>query len=143
MLDLEDRTSIILDAYLAVEGKEVSRQDSPCQRVVDAGPSPLECFHFKSPRRYEGGIPYSRRLSAAKPMIEEGASVLSGNDKPQLRFGSIEEAEASLSRLSQRLPGSEQVWIIAEDVSRVGDMGGTLTIDTWATLEDLSVLAAA
>ncbi len=54
-------------------------------------------------------------------MIEEGASTLLGSEKPQLRFASEEEAEAARNRLIQRLPTSEQVWVITQDVGQVED----------------------
>src|SRR5438445_1935220 len=47
-----------------------------------------------------------------KALIEEGASVLFGEDSPQLRFATEEEAEAARKRLAARLRNSEQVWVV-------------------------------
>ena len=56
---------------------------------------------------------------ARKAMIEEGASVLFGADKPQLRFATEQDAEAARKRLAARLPDSEPIWIITKDVGMI------------------------
>jgi len=57
-------------------------------------------------------------------MIEEGASTLIEADKPQLRFATEEEAEAARKRLVRRLPSSDQVWVITQEVGKVEDWAG-------------------
>jgi hypothetical protein len=54
-------------------------------------------------------------------MVAEGASTLLDQERPQLRFASREEAEAAVARLTERLPGSGDVWVIAEEVGKVPD----------------------
>ncbi len=54
-------------------------------------------------------------------MIDEGALTLLAADKPQLRFAAEEEAEAARRRLARRLPNSDQVWVITQDVGKVED----------------------
>jgi hypothetical protein len=54
-------------------------------------------------------------------LIQEGASVLFGEDNPQLRFAAEEEAEAARKRLATRLPNSEPVWVITKEVGTVED----------------------
>ena len=54
-------------------------------------------------------------------MVEEGASMLLSPDRPLLRFASMEDAEAGRRRLIQRLPQSDDVWIITQDVGNVAD----------------------
>lgn len=54
-------------------------------------------------------------------MVEEGASVLLGPDRPQLRFGTAEQAQAAIKRLGERLPGSGPVWVITEDMPSAGN----------------------
>ncbi len=49
-------------------------------------------------------------------MIDEGASVLLGAAKPQLRFSTAERAGAAMRRLGERLPGSGPVWVMTEDM---------------------------
>ncbi len=48
-------------------------------------------------------------------MIDEGASVLLDVNKPQLRFATLDEAEASLQRLIGRMPSSKEIWAITKD----------------------------
>ena len=52
-------------------------------------------------------------------LIEEGASVLVSPEKPQLRFATLDEADAACQRLAKRLPGSDEVWVTLEEVGRV------------------------
>ena len=54
-----------------------------------------------------------------EPMIAEGASDLGSPGRPQLRFSTLAEAEAAITRLGRHLPASEPVWTIAEDYGRV------------------------
>ena len=54
-------------------------------------------------------------------MIDEGASTLLMADQPQLRFATQAEAEAARRRLTERLPGSDPVWVISQDVGKVED----------------------
>jgi hypothetical protein len=56
-------------------------------------------------------------------LIEEGASILFGEDGPQLRFATEEEAEAARKRLAERLPGSEPVWVITKEVGTIAEWG--------------------
>lgn len=53
-------------------------------------------------------------------LIAEGASILENPDVPDLRFPTMEDALAAVQRLDRRLPGSRDIWIIAEDVRQVG-----------------------
>jgi len=54
-------------------------------------------------------------------MIDEGASTLFSPDKPQLLFATINDAEAALKRLGERLPASVPVWTIMEELDRGDD----------------------
>ncbi len=49
-------------------------------------------------------------------MLEQGASELNKEDGLQLRFATKEEAEACRKRLSEKLSGSEPIWIISRDI---------------------------
>ncbi len=49
-------------------------------------------------------------------MVEQGASQLNEVDGPQLRLATREEDEAFRSRLIEKLPSSEPIWIISRDV---------------------------
>jgi hypothetical protein len=115
---LEDRTATILRAYEQAEGK-----DYPDRIALASG--------LTVPEAYAAGmLPYSILLAirAGDPvtveqcrqaLIDEGASTLFGEDSPQLRFATEEEAEAARKRLAARLPGSEPVWVITKEVGPV------------------------
>ncbi|HLN26879.1 MAG TPA: hypothetical protein VK395_03990 [Gemmataceae bacterium] len=119
-LPLEDRTAVILRAYDLAEGHGLR------DRIALAS-------GLTVPEAYAAGmlpfqiIPALRRDDAVTPeqcrqaMIDEGASVLLAADKPQLRFATEDEAEAARKRLAQRLPNSDQVWVITQEVGKVED----------------------
>jgi hypothetical protein len=56
-----------------------------------------------------------------KALIAEGASILFGDEQPQLRFATEEDAEAARKRLAERLPNSAEVWVITKEVGTVED----------------------
>lgn len=119
-LSLADRTAIILHAYDLAEGREYR------ERIALAS-------GLTVPEAYAAGmLPYqvlpalrkSDPVTASecrKAMMEEGASTLLTSDEPQLRFSTREEAEACQQRLSERLPNSDPVWVIAQDVGKIED----------------------
>lgn len=119
-LSLEDRTSIILRAYELAEGRDYR------DRIALAS-------GLTVPEAYGAGmlpfqiIPALRKGDPVTPeqcrqaMMEEGASTLLAGDKPQLRFANEEEAEAARRRLAQRLPNSEPVWVVTQEVGKVED----------------------
>ena len=119
-LSPEDRTSVILRAYEVAEGRAYR------DRVALASGLTI-------PEAYASGmlpfeiIPALRKgdrvtaVQCSRAMIEEGASTLLAVERPHLRFATAEEAEASRKRLSIRLPDSEQVWVITQDVGKVED----------------------
>jgi hypothetical protein len=47
--------------------------------------------------------------------------MLFGEDSPQLRFATAEDAEAARKRLAQRLPKSEPAWVITKEAGTVED----------------------
>jgi hypothetical protein len=119
-LPLEDRTAVILRAYELAEGRGYR------DRIALAS-------GLTVPEAYAAGmlpfqiIPALRRGDPVTPeqcrraMIDEGASTLLAAETPQLRFTSAEEAEAARKRLVKRLPDSEQVWVITQEVGKVED----------------------
>ena len=56
-----------------------------------------------------------------KALVEEGASILFGETNPQLRFTTEEEAETARKHLTEKLPNSEQIWVIAKEVGAAED----------------------
>jgi hypothetical protein len=119
-LPSEERTAVILQAYEEVEGREYRENIALASGLT-------------FPEAYAAGmlpfqvIPAVRKSDQVTPeqcrqaMIDEGASTLLGADKPQLRFAMAEEAEAAVSRLSKRLPNSDEIWVVAQEVGKVED----------------------
>ena len=117
---LEDRTATILGAYEAAEGRALRDRIALVSGLT-------------VPEAYAAGmLPYQVTAAVRKndpvsidqcreALIEEGASVLFGPDYPQLRFPTEEQAEAAQKRLSERLPNSEEVWLVTKEVGMVED----------------------
>lgn len=116
----EDRYATILEAYLAVEGKEF------CDRIAIA-------IGLTVPEAYESGMLPYHVMALLRPddpvsleqvreaVLKEGATELFGSNRVQLRFATLEEAEAAVDRLKRSLPGSEPIWQIAQEVARIAD----------------------
>lgn len=113
----EDRVAVILRSYEKAES--ASYRDRIALAVGLTVPE----------ARTEGLLPFEvvplcRRddpvtlEQCRQAMIEDGASILAPNS-PQLRFATLDEAEAARRRLGQRLPGSEPVWTVVQDVGSV------------------------
>lgn len=119
-LPLEDRTTVILRAYEAAEGRA-----APATIALASG--------LTVPEAYAAGmLPYqvipALRCGDAvtveqcrQAMVEEGGSTLLDAEAPQLRFATEEEAESARRRLARRLPNSEPVWVITREVGKVDD----------------------
>lgn len=119
-LSLENRTAIILKAYELAEGRNARDTIALASGLT----VPEACAAGMLPYQIIPGLRKGDPVTAEqcrKAMIEEGASTLLGPDKPQLRFATEEEAEAARTRLSERLPNSEPVWIITQDVGTPED----------------------
>jgi len=117
---LEDRTATILRAYEQAEGREYRDRIALASGLTApeahaAGMLPFQVF---AAVRKSDPVTIDQ---CHKALIEEGASILFGEDKPQLRFSSEEEAEAARKRLAERLPNSEPVWVITKEVGTVED----------------------
>ncbi len=110
----EFRIEVIYDAYSAAFGEEYRQKIRLALGVTVPEAANLGLLPFQViPARNKGGEPSPEEYR--KAMIEAGASVLSRKDRPQLRFATIEDAEATMERLQEALPNSR--WIIAQEVS--------------------------
>lgn len=110
----DDRLSAILQAYEEVEGRSFR------DRIALA-------LGLTVPEAREAGILPFRIRTALRPgdavtaeqcrdaLIAQGASILEHPKDPQLLFATEQEAEACRQRLIRCLPGSEPVWIIADE----------------------------
>lgn len=113
----EDRIAVIQRAYENVLGPEFADHI-----VLAAGYTIPEARDYGLlPYAILSGLRKSDPISAEDcraALIAEGASVLANPDRPELRFPTMEDAMAAVSRLEKRLPGSRDIWLIAEDVRK-------------------------
>ncbi|MCI0460385.1 MAG: hypothetical protein L0Z62_25815 [Gemmataceae bacterium] len=119
-LPLEDRTAVILRAYDLAEGRDYRERIALASglTIPEAHAAGMLPFQIIPALRRDDPVTLEE---CRRDMIDEGASTLLGSEKPQLRFASEEEAEAGRRRLVERLPASEQVWVITQDVCQVED----------------------
>jgi len=119
-LPLEDRTAVILRAYDLAEGRDYRERIALASGLTVPEAYAAGMLPFQIIPALRRGDKVTRE-ECCQAMIEEGASTLLAPDKPQLRFATEEEAEAARQRLVQRLPNSDQVWVITQDVGKVED----------------------
>lgn len=119
-LSLEDRTSIILRGYELVFGREYRDRIALASglTVPEAHAAGFLPFEVLTALRAGDNVSLDE---CRRAMIEEGASTLMEPDHPRLRFATQAEAEAARQRLVARLPASEPVWLITQDVGKVED----------------------
>ena len=116
----EDRLGTILQAYGEVEGEEFRDRIALAVGLTvpeahDAGILPVQ---VTTGLRSSDPVTMEQCRDA---MVECGASVLSNPAQPALRFATVEEAEQCVKQLVERLPGSEPVWIVSQEVARIVD----------------------
>jgi hypothetical protein len=116
----EERTEVILRAYDQAEGPGYRDRIALASGLTipeahAAGMLPVQII-----AALRSGDPVTSE-QCRQAMIEEGASTLLAPDRPQLRFANLERAEAARKRLIQRLPKSDPVWVISQDVGAVED----------------------
>src|SRR5216110_898176 len=115
---LEDRTATILRAYEQAEGPEYRDRIALASglTVPEAHAAGMLPYQVIAAVRKGDAVTIDQCRQA---LIEEGASILFGENNPQLRFSMEEEAEAARKRLAERLPDSEPVWVITKEVGTV------------------------
>lgn len=114
-LPLEERTGVILQAYEQAEGATFRDRIALASGLTApeahaAGMLPVQVI---AALRRDDEV---TNEACQQAMLDEGASRLLGKEHPQLRFATLEEAEAARQRLIKKLPHSEQVWLITQDV---------------------------
>lgn len=112
---LEDRTDVIHGAYDRAGGRAKIALASglTVPEAHAAGMLPFQVIPV-----LRKGDPVTLEECRAV-MIADGASLLFGPDRPQLRFATEAEAEAARFRLAGRLPASEPVWHVTQEVAPV------------------------
>lgn len=113
----DQRSSVILEAYEEVEGREFRDRIALAigLTIPEASEFGLLPFQIVTLVRKDDPVTPEQCRDA---MIAQGASVLLDPDRPQLQFATQEEAEACVRRLIKQLPGSEPVWGITREVVR-------------------------
>jgi hypothetical protein len=117
-LSLEDRTAAILQAYERAEGRTYRDKIALASGLTVPEAHAAGMLPFEVLPAWRTGDPVTLE-QCRQAMVEEGASKLFGPDIVQLRFATREEAEDARGRLVSSLPGSDQVWTIAQDVGSV------------------------
>lgn len=112
----EDRTATILRAYEQVEGTQFVHRIASATGFTVPEATQMGMLPFSVVTALRRGDQVSIE-QCFKAMIDEGASTLADPEYPQLRFSTCDQAEQSVARLCDRLPGSENVWQIALSTS--------------------------
>lgn len=111
----EDRLATILRAYEEALGPEYAERIAiPAGYTIpEARSHGFLPYSILSGWRRSDPIPESELRAA---LIAEGGSILENPRSPDLRFPTMADAMAAVERLETRLPGSRDIWIVAEDV---------------------------
>src|SRR5258708_34897471 len=117
---LEDRTATILRAYEQAEGRDYRDRVALASGLTVPEAHAAGMLPYQVIAAVRRGDPVTTD-QCRQALIEEGASILFGDDPPQLRFATEDEAEAARKRLAERLPNSEPVWVIIKEVGTVED----------------------
>ena len=119
-LPLEERTEIILRAYEQAEGPGARERIALASglTVPEAHASGMLPFEIITALRKSDPVTAEQCREA---MLEEGATTLLEPERPRLWFATREEAEAAQKRLVQRLPRSDDVWLVTQEMGSVED----------------------
>src|SRR5947209_1513803 len=98
---LEDRTATILRAYEQAEGPEYRDRIALASGLTVPEAHAAGMLPYQVIAAVRKGDPVTMD-QCRKALIDEGASILFGEDSPQLRFATAEDAEAARKRLAQR-----------------------------------------
>jgi hypothetical protein len=114
----EVRSKLIQDAYKDVFGEETAEQITLCLGMTVPEAAAMGLLPYKvEPVRRKGELPADEQFRQA--MLEAGASVLSDPHRPQLRFATLDDAEATQEYLERALPNSK--WMLVQEVLVPGD----------------------
>ena len=116
-LSADDRSAVIVQAYRNVEGDDFVNRIGLLNGLTipeahAAGLLPFKVIFVSEEFADETAEPIKQYMRA---MMEEGASILNYDHRPELRFATEEEAEACKQRLIARLPGTKSVWVVIHE----------------------------
>jgi hypothetical protein len=117
---LEDRTATILRAYEQAEGRDYVDRIALASGLTVPEAHAAGMLPYQVIAAVRKGDPVTKE-QCRKALIDEGASILFGAEQPQVRFATEEEAQAAKKRLAERLPDSEEVWVITKEAGTVED----------------------
>lgn len=115
-LPLEERTNVILSAIEQSDGRDYRAKVALASGLtvpegVAAGVLPYQII---TALRKDDEVTLEQCHAA---MLAEGASQLFGPNVLQLRFPTQESAEACQKRLVDRLPNSDEIWLVSREIS--------------------------
>lgn len=113
---LEQRSNVINAAIEKADGKDYRAQVALASglTVPEATAAGMLPYQVIPALRKSDSVTTDQCRDA---MIAEGASQLFAAGLTQLRFPTEESAEACRNRLSERLPGSEEIWIVNREMT--------------------------
>jgi hypothetical protein len=112
----DERAALILQAYEQAEGKDFRDRIALTIGLTVPEACDMGLLPFQIGTAIRKGDPVTLE-QCRDAMIAAGASVLLDPRRPQLRFATEQEAEACKQRLIRRLPGSDPVWLVSQDVA--------------------------
>jgi len=113
---MEERVSVISRADELAEGAGSRNRIALASglTVPEATAAGMLPFQVGTALRKDDPVTFEECWQA---MVEEGASTMFGPRILQLRFATLEEAEACRQRLIKRLPKSDDVWLVTREVA--------------------------
>jgi hypothetical protein len=129
-MPLQQRSATILRAYEIAEGTGFRDRIALASGLTVPEAQAAGMLPYQIIPALRKGDPVTPE-QAREAFLEEGASKLFDPQKIQLRFATEEDALAARQRLIKRFPGSDEAWIITEDVT-AQDLGRALD---WAEVE--------
>jgi hypothetical protein len=112
----EERSAIILRAYELAEGAEYRDRIALASGLTVPEAQAAGMLPFQIIPALRKGDPVTAE-QVREAMLAEGASELANPQELQLRFATQEEAEAGRQRLINRLPGSDPIWVINQELA--------------------------
>lgn len=119
-LPMEDRTAAILEAFIRAEGADYRKNIALASglTVPEAEEAGMLPFFIIPAHRKEDKVTLE---ACQQAMIDIGASTLATPNHPRLRFASEKDAEIAKQELINRLPHSDPVWVIAQDIGAANE----------------------
>ena len=115
---LEERMGVVIEAYAQAQGREAA------DRIVIASAFTFEeafeigLLPYQVAANWRSTDPVTRE-QCTEAIIAEGGSVFGDTPTPQLRFSTLEAAEAAKGRLTSALAVDRDFWAVLKDVTLI------------------------